>query len=158
MEKHVGQYYLSVKGARQGQFKGIRNLRGSNDWMIASRFTMQVNVPTDAATGRPTGRRRYKPLAISKQWSPASPQFLRALNTAETLSMVVLEFVNTSPTGEESLWQRIELANATVIDVNRYTDFTSLDQAFALEVITLVWQKITVEDVTGSASFPDNWT
>jgi type VI secretion system secreted protein Hcp len=153
----VDHYYFSVKGARQGQFKGIQNFRGTNDWMVGSRFTMRVNAPTDAATGRSTGRRRYQPLTISKQWSAASPQFLQALTTAETLSVVVLEFMHKISAGEESLWQRITLTNATITEVNRIADFAALDQLRDLEEITLAWQKITVEDVIGSTSFTDNW-
>jgi type VI secretion system secreted protein Hcp len=153
----VDHYYFSVKGARQGQFKGIQNFRGSNDWMVGSRFTMQVRVPTDAATGRSTGRRRYQPLTISKQWSAASPQFLQALTTGETLTVVILEFIRKSSTGDESLWQRIRLTSAAIIDMNRSADFAALDQMRELEEITLAWQKITVEDVIGGTSFTDNW-
>jgi type VI secretion system secreted protein Hcp len=153
----VDHYYFSVKGARQGQFKGIQNFRGSNDWMVGSRFTMQVRVPTDAATGRSTGRRRYQPLTISKQWSAASPQFLQALTTGETLTVVILEFIRKSSTGDESLWQRIKLTSAAIIDMNRSADFAALDQMRELEEITLAWQKITVEDVIGGTSFTDNW-
>ncbi len=153
----MDHYYFSVKGARQGQFKGIQNFRGSNDWMVGSRFTMQVRVPTDAATGRSTGRRRYQPLTISKQWSAASPQFLQALTTGETLTVVILEFIRKSSTGDESLWQRIKLTSAAIIDMNRSADFAALDQMRELEEITLAWQKITVEDVIGGTSFTDNW-
>ena len=153
----MDHYYVSVKGARQGQFKGIQNFRGSNDWMVGSRFTMQVRVPTDAATGRSTGRRRYQPLTISKQWSAASPQFLQALTTGETLTVVILEFIRKSSTGDESLWQRIKLTSAAIIDMNRSADFAALDQMRELEEITLAWQKITVEDVIGGTSFTDNW-
>ena len=35
-EETMSQFYLSIKGARQGQFKGTPNLRNSNDWMAGS--------------------------------------------------------------------------------------------------------------------------
>jgi len=43
----MSQFYLSIKGVRQGQFKGTPNLRNSNDWMTGTRFSMQVDVPYD---------------------------------------------------------------------------------------------------------------
>ena len=71
--------------------------------------------------------------------------------------MVVLEFIQKSSAGEESLWQRITLTNAAITEVNRTADFAALDQLRDLEEITLVWQKITVADVIGTTSFTDNW-
>jgi|SRR6516162_2659531 hypothetical protein len=68
----MSQFYLSIKGVRQGQFKGTPNLRNSNDWMTGTRFSMQVDVPYDSSTGHPTGRRRYVPLIISKEWGADS--------------------------------------------------------------------------------------
>ena len=108
----MSQFYLSIKGVRQGQFKGTPNLRNSNDWMTGTRFSMQVDVPYDSGTGHPTGRRRYVPLIISKEWGAASLQILQALATSETLNPVILEFIHTGAEGDESVWQRITLTNA----------------------------------------------
>jgi len=149
----MSQFYLSIKGVRQGQFKGTPNLRNSNDWMTGTRFSMQVDVPYDSSTGHPTGRRRYVPLIISKEWGAASLQILQALATSETLNPVILEFIHTGAEGDESVWQRITLTNASILDVRRYADFGAreIEQGpHEMEDISFVFQKIAVDDLIGS--------
>ena len=154
-------YSFSIKGVRQGQFKGeLRNLKGREDWMAGVRFSMQVSVSRDPATGQASGKHRHQPLSIVKEWGQASPQILQALATAELLNPVVLEFTRTGLSGEEAVFQRVTLTNALVADVRRYLDFTAApaDSVFReLEEILFTYQKITVEDVIGNTTFADDW-
>jgi type VI secretion system secreted protein Hcp len=153
-------YSFSIKGARQGQFKGeLRNLKGRDDWMAGFRFSMQLSVPRDATTGQASGRRRHQPVSISKEWGLASPQILQALATAEVLNPVVLEFSRANPSGEELVFRRITLTNAVISDVRRYLDFTAPPAGSTsreLEDILFTYQKITVEDAIGNTSFTDD--
>jgi type VI secretion system Hcp family effector len=157
----MSQFYLSIKGTRQGQFKGTPNLRNSNDWMAGTRFSMQVDVPYDSGTGHPTGRRRYIPLTISKEWGAASLQILQAVANSETLNPVILEFIHTGAEGDESVWQRITLTNALIVDIRRYADFSAreIEQSpHEMEDISFVFQKIAVDDLIGSTHFLDDWS
>ena len=152
---------ISIKGVKQGQFKGeLPNLKQRDDWMAALRFSMAVSVPHNELTGMATGRRKHTPIKITKEWGAASPQILQALAVAEVLNPVILEFTRTNPNGEEMVFQRVTLANAIVSDVTRSHE-TGATGAGAdhldLEEISFTFQKITVEDIMGKTSFVDDW-
>ena len=150
-------YFVSIKGAKQGQFKGDQpDLTGREDWIAGIRFTMELSLPVDEATGHPSGKRRFKPVHITKRWGAASPQILQALATDEVLNPVVLEFTRTSPEGKEVVYQRITLTNAIVIDVQRSLDFNGPD-LMEVEEIEITFQKIRFEDVASGTVYADDW-
>jgi type VI secretion system secreted protein Hcp len=81
------QPYMSVKGARQGQFKGEALQQQRKDkWIPVLALNMSLKSPHDAATGQPSGKRQYEPVAIVKEWGAASPQGLTACATNENLT------------------------------------------------------------------------
>src|SRR5262249_6176048 len=107
------QAYISVKGSRQGQFKGEALKAGRQDkWMSVLSVVMDLQVPRDPATGQATGRRQYLPVKIIKAWGAASPQGLSACATNETLPEVRIEFVKATMTGVEEVYQSISLTDA----------------------------------------------
>ena len=152
---------VNIKGTRQGQFAGELQIRGREAWSAALRFAMQVNAPRDPATGMATGRRRYQPIRITKEWGAASPQILTAMATNEVLNPIVMEFTRTNPNGEEAVSQRITLTNAVVSDISRSHEAGTAGagtDVVELEEISFVFEKITVEDVMGGKTFSDNWS
>src|ERR1051325_3861520 len=100
---------VSVKGAKQGQFKGesMRDKGGDKIQVIA--YSFEVTSPRDAASGMASGRRQYKPLEITKELGASSPQFFQACATNEVLPTVVLEFTRTNPNGEMFVYYTIKL-------------------------------------------------
>jgi len=74
----MAEYFINIKGVRQGQFKGDNpNLIGRADWIAGIGFTMQLIQPVSEPSGAPSGRRTYKPIQITKQWGAASPQIFK---------------------------------------------------------------------------------
>ena len=106
---------MKVQGARQGEFKGNSAKPARSGWSDCLDFELEVDSPRDPATGLPSGKRQWKPISVVKKWSAASPQFLQALATNETLSSVVIEFDSVLPTGIEKTFCTIRLANAAVL-------------------------------------------
>jgi len=149
----MSEYFISIKGLKQGQFKGDQPDRiGRADWMIGTAFTQELSEPRDEHTGLPTGKRQWKPIQITKQWGAASPQILQALATNETLT-------RTTPDGKEQVYQTITLTNATIVSVSRTLGADESQQSHRneFEIVELTFQKITMQDTAGGTMFTDDW-
>jgi type VI secretion system Hcp family effector len=153
------QAHLSVKGKKQGQFKGegAQN-RGRSDWISILGFSMGVKSPRDAGTGLPNGKRQLEPVTIDKEWGAASPQALTACSTNEVLTGVTIEFLKTNPNGEEYVFQTVQLTNANIFQVERYLDEIDDKGAVPLERWSFTFQKIQVDDKDGKTTFADDWS
>jgi type VI secretion system secreted protein Hcp len=165
--------YLSVKGARQGQFKGESTRANRNDWIPILAFEMSVESPRDAATGQASGKRQYKPVKITKEWGEASPQALAACATNEVLTTVALEFLRIGPDGNEYTYQTVNLTNAAISGVFRFKgeppedaevpssdlhpEHSGSQDTHELEEWEFVFQKIEVTDKDGATTFADDW-
>ena len=163
--------YFSVKGTRQGQFKGESlEAQRKGKWMAVLSFTMDVESPRDAATGQPSGKRTWKPVRILKEWGAASPEGLTACATNEILTEVVVEFTKPVATGKEYVYQRVTLTDATIARVVRYTGqpgpsagaggmsgSTPWADAHELEEWSFTFRKVEVVDNDGKTAFTDDW-
>jgi|HubBroStandDraft_5_1064220.scaffolds.fasta_scaffold701749_1 type VI secretion system secreted protein Hcp len=107
--------YLSIKGNKQGQFKGegIHEKR-KDKWIAVLAFQMGAQSPRDVATGPGSGKRRHLPVTITKEWGAASPQLWQALTSNETLQSVEIQFTRTTGTGAEQVYETIKLTNAAI--------------------------------------------
>ena len=63
------QAHVSIKGKKQGQFKGegIQDKR-KDKWLPVLTFDMDVQSPRDIATGQASGKRQWSPVRIVKEW------------------------------------------------------------------------------------------
>ncbi|MDQ6760228.1 MAG: type VI secretion system tube protein Hcp [Acidobacteriota bacterium] len=159
------QAYASVKGSKQGQFKGESTKPDREDWMEVIAFTMGVVSPHDPATGQITGRRQLDPVTFVKQWGSASPQGLVACSTNEVLSTSTFEFVQTDALGEELVYQTVKLTNATISRILRGTgdpgevlgsgSIPSGTETRAVERWTFIFSEIEVVDQAGNTIYSD---
>ena len=163
---------VSIKGTKQGQFKGESPRQSAQDKVEALSFSFEVASPRDAATGLASGKRTYKPLQITKQIGASSPQLFQALTTNEVLKTVTLEFMKTNPSGEEYVYYTIKLTNATIASLRQHTagdDGTggtggtggsksaSAADTLQLEDVSFSFQKIEIESKDGKTMAVDDW-
>jgi type VI secretion system secreted protein Hcp len=157
------QAYVKIKGAKQGQFKGEGSEKaGPQSGMIRLlRFASSAEAPHDAASGMASGKRRWQPIRLTKQWGAASPQLLQALSTNEQLPSVVFEFYHSDPSGKQELHYRVTLQNAFVSSISSSLDLTLAAGAPAagreLEDVEFTFQSIKVEDVADKVTATDDW-
>jgi type VI secretion system secreted protein Hcp len=162
------QAFVSIKGAKQGQFKGESAAANRKDWIAVIAFTMALKSPRDLATGQASGKRQFEPVAFVKEWGAASPQGLTALSTNEVLTTVGFEFVKTNATGKEIVFQKVTLTNAAVSQIVRSTAdpgqtlgstaIPSGADTKGFESWSFTFQKIVVEDENGKTTFSDDWS
>lgn len=144
----------TFEGTKQGGFKGEAGRSGSP---VLS-FAYEVSSPRDVATGQASGKRQHKPIVITKEWGPASPQLFQACVTNEVLKSVVLNFSRTNASGEEEVYYTIKLTNATVSGIRQYTpDPQKSLGTVPLEEVSFTFQKIEMESVDGKTVAMDDW-
>jgi type VI secretion system secreted protein Hcp len=149
--------YLTIKGAKQGAFKGEVVSVVHKDAILVRDFSYEVESPRDPASGLPTGKRMHKPVTISKIWGAASPQLLNALATNENLTTVTIEFYETSTTGTEELASTLKLTNATISDIKQDYAVTSVGELPQnSQVVSFTFQKIEITDKSGT-TYSDDW-
>jgi type VI secretion system secreted protein Hcp len=163
------QPYMSVKSARQGQFKGEALQQQRKDkWIPVLALNMSLKSPHDAATGQPSGKRQYEPVVIVKEWGAASPQGLTACATNENLTEVMIEFMKINSNGEEYIYQTVKLTDAMITEVARFTAgapagtpalvIPPTADTHEIERWSFTFRKIEIEDFDGGTTFVDDWS
>ena len=143
---------MKVVGNKTGTFKGDSIQKGHEDQILVSGYLFQLDSPRDPASGQATGRRIYQPIRVTHSLDAASPQFLNAAATNETLKSVVINFYETSHAGTLTNFYRVTLTNAEISSVKHYTSGDTV-----LEDDSFVFQKIEEQHLTGGTSFNDDW-
>lgn len=150
-------FYVTIKGAKQGQFKGESQRASAKGKLEGLTFNSEVASPRDVATGQASGKRIHSPITFTKQWGAASPQLFQAAVTNEVLTSVLFEFVRTDKSGKEQVFETVKLTNATVSDLRRTVDEHSAEGALGIDQVALVFQKIEIADAVGKTSAVDDW-
>ena len=156
----VHTFLVSIKGSKQGIFKGAAAVQTAVPSIIGIKFSSQLTSPRDPATGLPSGRRQTSPITFTKEWDASSPQIMQALVTNETLSTVTFQFTGIDREGKQTVYQTITLTNATISAVRRYIDVANGSEPAdprALEDVSFTYQSIKVMDSTGQTTFADDW-
>ena len=111
------QAYISIKGTKQGQFKGeSTNPQRRIKWIEILGFEFGVSDAYDSSSGQISGRRQHSPITVTKEWGAASPQIFAACATNEVLSEVGIEVADHSqPGGHEKVAPTINLTNAVIV-------------------------------------------
>jgi len=153
-------FYVTIRGVKQGVLKGQSTNRQRQNQIQAFQFLMQLAAPRDASTGQASGKRQYSPITITKEWDACSPQIFEAASTNETLSLVEVDFLRTSPDGKESVYETIKLTDATISSVKRYIGFLDAGEppdSRQLEDVSFSFSKIEITHSDGGTMFIDNW-
>jgi type VI protein secretion system component Hcp len=102
-------YYVSFKGAKQGQLKGQSIPHKGKGFARSTpiiAFDFGVQSPVDASSGSATGKRQHKPFIVTMAAGTAATQLFQAYCNREVLREVVLE------PHQETVVPRISLTNA----------------------------------------------
>ncbi len=143
------RFYVTIEGAKQGQFKG----EGSRNKIEGLKLFYEVSSPHDPATGQASGKRQHKAVTITKEWGAATPQLFQALVTNEALKSVLFEFIRTTPQGQDEVYYTVKLTNASVSHLKQYTDESGAE----LEDVSFTFQRIEIDHRPGRTSASDDW-
>ena len=154
------EFYVTVRGAKQGAFKAETVREKHQNKIPGVSFHYSVSSPRDAASGQASGKRTHQPVTFVKEWGAATPQFLQALYTNESLPEVLFEFVRTDANGEEFVYHTVKLVNAAVSEIEQYVAEDEEHEAHdvrELEEISFTFQRIEIESKVGKTMATDDW-
>lgn len=148
---------MLITGERQGFIAGDDTSKASSSGQAITVIAVNigVNVPIDAASGLPTGRRTYQPIQIVKLPDKASVKLLTAAVTNERLKSVEIRFFRPSTTGANVLYHTFKLTNAQISSYNQGGDTRS--QGGVSETLSLTFQSIEVVDNVNGTVASDTW-
>lgn len=154
--------YITVEGAKQGKFKGSgEGLHGDKNSVVKMEWGMSSALPATAKVGTPIlaiARRSHQPLTLTLRLSPFTPQLFQAAATNENLKSVLYEVYQTTPEGDKEVTNTIRLSNARVSSI-RFVDKNGLDDGVNhLVEVSLVYQKIEIENKPGKVMASDDAT
>jgi len=160
------EFYVSVKGKKQGQFPGESPRKAYDTKIPCLAFDYAIESPRDAHTGQASGKRQHRPVQITKEWGKTSPMFFQALVNNEALDEIKMEFVKTDPKGAEIVHYQITLTNATVSSLHQFVESVRREATggsgpatlMELEEISFTFDKIELEDILGKTMGNDSWT
>ena len=134
---------MTIKGEKQGEFKGESSTKGRSDIDLVSVLHERVG---PAMVG---DKRRHNPIVVTKEVGAASPQIFQAFTAKENLPVVELN-IGSQPggAGAGKIAQRVVLKNATITNVRKVGK---------LEEITFNYEAITVTWSDGSITSNDDW-
>ena len=162
-------FYTAIKGKKQGQFKSNSKQEKRKDkWIEGLSYFHEVKSPRDIATGQASGKRQHLSITFAAEWGPQTPQILQALCTNEVLPEVEFNFVKTNENGEEYVYHKIKLTDATVSNAKYSTGsaagegastskHTGQHDTHELETISLSYRKIEMENIDGKTMMLDDW-
>lgn len=154
--------YVTIQGAKQGNFKGSSTSKGKEAQIDCVGFSYGIQSPRDAATGQASGKLQHSPIVIIKHLDGSTPQILQAASTDEVLKTVVIELYRVAGNGKNDIYETIRLTNATISKVSQYGGTSSpeklLPNSNPYEEISFTFQKIQVENNDSKTSAADDWT
>ena len=152
--------YLTLKGESTGEIKGSVTQAGREDSIMVIGVDHEVESPRDAASGLPTGKRRHKPITITKEIDKSTPLFYTLLVNNENITEWKLQFWTPSPSGKEIQHYTISLTNASISGIraemlnNKYPENMQHKER---EHISFTYQKIEWTWEDGGITAEDDW-
>lgn len=149
--------WVTITGQKQGKFTSDITRKGFEGKIDVLSYTDSISVPTDGASGLPTGRREHSPISITKNIDKTSPLLANAAFNNENLSSVKFEFVRPTPTLGGSVGEKvfftIDLTNSNIISLTR-----TMTGDARTESLELTFEKITITYVEGGVTAEDDWS
>lgn len=152
-------FYLSVEGSRQGRFKGTVQGEEHRGKLLGLGFEQRIASPRDVAGGARAGRRSHQPVVLRRPVDAATPQFLHAACSGETLKTVLCEFPHRPGDGGEEVAFTVKLEGA-VVSAHRIVRADGADGGAGtglVEEIEFAFQRIEWEHKPGRTLASDSW-
>ena len=154
----TGGVWITVSGnsgQTNTQATEFRYSQSPRDLAGGSSSMATVNAGTNArgAGGRAAMRRVSDPVVIVRNEDEASPFFVKAAASGETLTSVVFEFKRTVGTTTE-VYQTVTLTNAIVSSVREING----NGGNQMQEVSFTFQKIEYSNKDGAAAAPTSWS
>jgi len=149
-------FYMSITGSTQGNItQRVGEQEGHEDEVLCQAVEHVVQVPADAESGMPTGKRVHRPMIITKNVDRSSPLLYSAMVNNERLTRVTIKHYRIVPSGTLQNHFTVKLENAAINFIKasapNYLDpakeqFTYTEEVhFVYQTIIWVWEDGGIE-------------
>lgn len=129
---------------------------------------LQMQSESAGNMGSMAGKRQHKPFTVTREVDSASPLFFRGLATNAALQSVTVSFTKpgSSAGGQEEVYPRITLTNATIASYTRFhpsriprhsASGSESTHTNELEQVAVTFQKILITSIGNKNSASDDW-
>lgn len=153
--------YMSVNGQTQGNIEGGCTIEKQEGKILVQGVDHTIEIPKSIQTGLPTGKRIHGPLTITKLLDKSSPKLFQALTSGEQLTDAKLEYYRISAQGKEELYYTVEIKNAIVTAVRKYTPVCLVVENKAMghmEEVSFTYETIIETFTPDGIEAQDSWT
>jgi type VI secretion system Hcp family effector len=108
---------------------------------------------------RPSGKRQYQPIMITKEIDAGSPSLFRSVCNHEVFDKLNIDFEQADSKGLKQPYLAMNPTNVTIVDVKRkpHPGRAISEDAHELEEISFTYQKIAIVRKSGKSSMDDDW-
>ena len=152
--------YLWLKDDGGADLRGSVDVVGREGSIEIHGLRHGVSIPTDDTTGKATATREHAPYIFSKEIDASSPYLYKAVTTGQKLKSAQVKFYRINDAGQEVEYFSVMMEGVMVVTVApmMYDVKTAYGEARNhLEMIELVYEKITWRYVDGNIIHSDSW-
>lgn len=143
-----------------GTIKGSVRQEGLMNTAEVIGWSHEVFTPTDAATGRPTGKRQHKAIMLTLPLDPAVVLLQATMYSSGTLDRVTMQCYRPSASGVEVHYFTVRLETANVVHVRIEQLNNKYPENMTHEIrahIGLTYDQIEHTWVDGGITATDDW-
>lgn len=112
-------------------------------------FHHNLSIPTDNATGKPTGTRQHSPMIIVKEFDYSSPYLYKAVATGQNLKSAEIKWYKISDAGQEVEYFNMLLEGVRIVSISptmasqktRTTTILNLSNLDMRRSLETLWRK-----------------
>ncbi|MFS7252539.1 Hcp family type VI secretion system effector [Rahnella rivi] len=152
--------YLWLKDDGGADIRGSVDVAGREGSIEILSLNHGVSIQTDNATGKATATREHAPYLFSKEIDASSPYLYKAVTTGQKLKSAEVKFYRINDAGQEVEYFSAMMEDVMVVTVGpmMYDVKSQYGEARNhLEMIELVYEKITWRYVDGNIIHSDSW-
>ena len=152
--------YLWLKDDGGADIRGSVDVAGREGSIEILGLNHSVTLPTDNATGKPTATREHSPYSLDKEIDASSPYLYKAVTSGQKLHSAEVKFYRINDAGQETEYFSAVMEGVTVVSVGPIMyDVKSQygEKRNHLEVVELIYEKITWRYVDGNIVHSDSW-
>ena len=107
---------MKLTGFKSTVIKGDLTQKGKEGLFAIYAYNLEIQQPTDAATGQATGKRTFKPVSVIVPAGPLNtPALHQLLASNKGLNTVEIRFWAAGNTGADAVYLTVRLTNAKVV-------------------------------------------
>jgi type VI secretion system secreted protein Hcp len=152
--------YLIVEGDNQGKIEGSCKVKGHEGKILIQAVDHVIEIPKNAQTGLPAGKRIHLPMNVTKEIDKSSPKLFQALTSGEHMKDVTLEYYRITPKGTEEKYYTVKLENAILTNMRAWTPncLDAVQKGMGhMEDLAFTYEKVTWTFEPDGIEAEDSW-